>query len=242
MKEIYEKYIEAKRGAWSEASIRSESIRLNKVMDQLDGDGQKLWLALGAIYSKHTRVTVYNRVCAFFDWAIKKGHIVGPNPYALWREESPRCFQGFYVRRPPGMTFIDAKTRIETLKDPEMRAKCLQLLTSGMRWSESYTLTPDSYVTGKGGKLRRVYPMSGLGPMAAQDRYRAVLRQLKKLGIKGPHRLRGIFLTECVRRKVDTFDLKEIAGWSSLATAESYIQANQEKIKETIAKIHEEVT
>lgn len=241
MIELYQKYIEEKRGAWSVASINSESKRLNKVLPRLDGDCWALWRWLGDNYNKHSRVTIWTRIVAFYDWGIKRGHLQAPNPYSAFREDNPRCFQNFYERRPPGMTFADAKARIMTLSDPEIRNKCLQLLTSGMRWSESGTLTPEGYVLGKGGKTRRVYPMVGLGPMVSVSAYRKVLRTLKTIGIKGPHRLRGIFLTELVRRKIDTFDLKEVAGWSSLQTAESYIAANHEKIKGLVASVHEEV-
>lgn len=237
-KELYKKYIDEKRGAWSEASINSESKRLNKAMPYITSDTWALWKWLGENYSKHSRVTIWTRIVAFYDWGIKRGHMQAPNPYSAFREDNPRCFQNFYERKPPGIAFADAKARIMTLSDPEIRNKCLQLLTSGMRWTESGTLTPEGYVIGKGGKLRRVYPMTGLGPMVPTTKYRKVLRALKKIDIKGPHRLRGIFLTELVRRKIDTFDLKEVAGWSSLQTAESYIAANHEKIRSLVGAVH----
>lgn len=239
MKEIYGKYIEAKKIGWSQASINSESIRLNKVMHVIDGDATKLWTELDARYSRHTRVTVFNRVSCFFDWAIKKQHLAGPNPYAAFREENPRCFQNFYVRKPADMTFLDTKQRIEQIPDMIPRRKCMQLLTTGMRWTESGTLTPDGFVTGKGNKIRQVYPMVGYAEVIDAD-YRCVLRWLKKVGIKGPHMLRKIFLTECVRRKMDPFDLQDTAGWASLNTAQSYIAANKENIRATIATIHAE--
>lgn len=237
MREIYAKYIEAKKIGWTEASVRSESIRLNKVMHLLDGDANKLWNEMVGRYGRHTRVTVFNRVSCFYDWAIKKGHIAGPNPYAIFREENPRLFQNFYVRKPSTLSFMDANRRVELIQDLQIRRKCLQLLTTGMRFTESNTLTPEGYVTGKGNKIRKVYPMASLAEVIAID-YRAGLRALKKVGINGFHMLRKIFLTECVRKGMNTFDLKTTAGWASLNTADSYIAANQQSIQEKISLIH----
>lgn len=231
---LYSKYIQDKALVWTEASVRSERVRLNRVMSCIDGDAPRLWGTLDD-YGAYSRVTLWNRVVAFYDWGIEEGHLQAPNPYAVFRKKNKRRFTNVYERRPPEVTFEEARRRILTIGDTEIRNKCLQLLSGGLRWTESFTLA-DGYVLGKGNKSRRVYAVTPEGPVAGIGRYLAVLRALKKVGLK-PHKLRGIFLSELVRRGVNPFELKKVAGWSSLQTAESYIAANDDNIQKLVGAV-----
>lgn len=232
--ELYRKYIADMAPGWTTASIRSENTRLNRLWEVIDGDAGKLWAALSE-HGRYSRATYWTRVSAFMDWCIENGHATGPNPYRVFRKKHKRNFLGAYERRPPKDTMEDAYRRILTIENAAIRNKCLQLLTAGLRWTESFTLE-DGYVLGKGNKRRKVYPMPIAGPMAEKSQYGAVLRALKKIGISGPHKLRGIFLSDLVKRKIDSFELQKVAGWSSLATAQSYIHANDDRIAELVAQ------
>lgn len=234
IKTLYCAYIKDKTPVWTEASVRSESVRLNRVMTCIDGDATRLWAALED-YGAYSRVTLFNRVVAFYDWGVEERALPAPNPYAIFRKKNKRRFTNQYDRRPPEMTFEEARARVLTIKDTEIRNKCLQLLSGGLRWTESYTLK-DGYVLGKGNKMRRVYAVTPEGPIAGAHRYRAVLRELKKHGLK-PHKLRGIFLSTLVRRGINPFELKKVAGWSSLQTAESYIATNDDNIMKLVGAV-----
>jgi hypothetical protein len=54
--QLYTKYIADMAPGWTEASIRSESQRLNRLWEHIDGDANKLWTALQyhGRYSKTT--------------------------------------------------------------------------------------------------------------------------------------------------------------------------------------------
>lgn len=184
IEELYRRYIGEMSTTWSEASVRSESQRLNALWDVIDGDAPKLWDKLKADeYGRYSMVVLFTRVTCFWDWAIE----------------------------------------------------------GGLRWSESYTLTGDGYVTGKGSKVRKVYAIPITGELAEKRRYSAMLRQLKKVGIQSPHKLRSIKMTSMVDKGANPFELKKFAGWSSLATAESYVNAKDDRIK-AMAMADEEET
>jgi integrase len=230
--ELYRRYIEEMTTTWSEASVRSESQRLNVLWDVIDGDAPKLWDKLKADdYGRYSMVVLFTRVTCFWDWAIEGGFLAGPNPYKVFRKKNRRAFLNAYVRKPCEIPYAEAKAAIMRIEKEDLRNKALQLLSGGLRWSESYTLTGDGYVTGKGSKVRKVYAIPITGELAEKRRYSAMLRQLKKVGIQSPHKLRSIKMTSMVDKGANPFELKKFAGWSSLATAESYVNAKDDRIK-----------
>jgi integrase len=238
MREIYQQYIQDKSTAWSPASIRSESLRLNRILHLIENTKEapsRLWDAMKP-YGGYTRVTMWNRVVCFLDWAIENGHATAPNHFKIFRDRNPRAFQNQYIRKPSQLRFKEIVDALNRIPDEELRNKSFQLFYGGMRFSESYTLTPDGYVTGKGNKIRKVYLPEIAGPIAAKSRYRALLRQLKKVGITGPHKLRSARMMSLVDQGANPFQLKKFAGWASLATAESYIEARDEDLQKLAAK------
>ncbi len=230
MFEQYQQYVAEMASTWAESSVRSESQRLNRVMHLIDGDATKLWEGLQQ-HGAYSRATLWTRVVAFWDWLIERGDRQPPNPYAVFRKKNKRCFSNVYVRKPCEVSYEDALSRIETIEAEDIRNTCKVLLGAGLRWMEPFTLTQDGYVTGKGGKVRKVYLPDVSGPLAERRRYSAVLRELKKLGLR-PHKLRSIKMTDMVEQGANPFELKKFAGWSSLSTAESYVNARDERIQE----------
>jgi hypothetical protein len=246
MRELYQKYIADKAPAWSPASVRSESIRLNRVLDLIENTKEapaRVWAALKD-HGGYTRVTMWNRIVCFLDWAIEGEHLAAPNHFKVFRDKNPRAFQGQYIRKPSPFRFNEVQERIQRIQDEELRNKALQLFYGGLRFSESYTLTADGYVTGKGNKIRKTYLPDALkdAPMMEARRYRALLRQLKKVGISGPHKLRSARMMSLVDQGANPFQLKKFAGWASLATAESYIEARDEDLQRLAAKDLETVS
>lgn len=239
-KMLYQEYIAFMAPKWAESSVRSESQRLDRLWDSIDGNPQKLWDALKNL-QPYTRVTYWGRVTCFWDWQIKKKGLAGPNPYSIFREENPRCFRGCYIRKPAKHSFQEALDLIMTIPDEGRRNKCLQLLTGGLRFSESFTLTPDGYVTGKGGKVRRVYPADVKGPMASKSEYSSILRDLKTRGLR-PHKLRSIKMTDMVDNGATTFQLQKFAGWSSIDTAQSYVNVRDEDVQAIAHKSNKRIT
>jgi integrase len=229
MKELYQQYCESKANVWSDSSRRSESQRLNRLWPFIDGDAPKLWDALKD-YGGYSRVTYWARVSAFWDWAIESGHLQAPNPYADFKKKNPRPFRGQYKKEPCTIPFEQLMDGIRKEKRPEIRNKMIQLLEGGLRWTESHTLS-DGEVLGKGGKRRRVYVPESDGPLATPAQYSAVLRACKRLGIKGPHKLRSARLSDLADNGANLFELMKFAGWSNPAVAQSYIEARDEKVQ-----------
>jgi integrase len=231
MKTLYAEYIAYMAPKWSAASVRSERQRLTKLWNVIDGDPQKLWEAMQYLHP-HSRVTYWGRIASFWDWRIKKQGMAGPNQYAEFRTENPRCFRGKYVQKPCEQTVEELRAGIERIPDEhaDCRNKLLQLLEGGLRRTESYTLTPDGYVTGKGGKLRKVY-VSEYGPMAGQSRYSTMLRLCKEYTGVTPHKLRSARLTRVADNGGNMNELMKFAGWSSPGPAASYVNVREERLK-----------
>lgn len=214
---------------WAESSVRSETQRLNKLWDEIDGDPTRLWLAVQRL-APYTRQTYIARVGAFWDWLIENGHQPPPNPYKTWKKKNKRVFMGAYVKRPCKIPFDELMRQIDLVPEERYRNKMKQLLIGGLRVTESDTLK-DGEVLGKGNKRRRVY-VPELGPMVTKKQYSGLLRRCHKyLGVT-PHKLRSARMTDMARRGLKMHDLMEFAGWASPGVAGSYIAANESLIKE----------
>lgn len=232
--QLITEYLNKHQLAWAPTTIKAAHDLLNKYGSSLNGNPSVLWKAMAHL-KPYSKVTVWSRVTDFWQWLIDTGHVTGPNPYKQFREENARQFKHTYQRKTPKTTFAEALARIESLK-PEHKTKALQLLQGGLRFSESFSIE-DGIVTGKGGKKRECFA-SASHPGTDGLEYRTFLRALKKVGLK-PHDLRKIFLNECVNQGADPFQLMEIAGWSNLNTAQSYIEANRTKLRLLVSKVQE---
>jgi integrase len=197
---------------------RSEAARLRQLARPLsDGRPETLYKALEKL-APYTRVTSWTRATAFVDWLIGRGDVVAPNAY---------------VRRTPDVSFAEAEARIKTLPAATQN-RALQILYSGMRWTESET-RQGGQVIGKGGKAREVFVPNVPGPEFQQS-YSTFLRQLGTVGLK-PHDLRKLALSRLVELGANEYELREIAGWSSLAPALSYIRTDKNKIRSLMKKV-----
>jgi integrase len=232
VEELYRRYIHEMTTTWSPTSIKSELPRFNKLWAFIDGDASKLWEELKRQqYGRHTAVGMWTRITCFWDWAIENGFIEGVNPYKVFRKKNRRAFLNAYVRKPFDMTYSEAKARIMKIPAEDIRNTCLLLLSAGMRWSEQFTLTDDGWVVGKGSKARRVYHTPIQGMICTRSRYSSCLREMKKVGIPSPHKLRHIKMSSFVANGGNVFELTKLAGWSSVATAQSYVNARDEEIR-----------
>lgn len=225
------KYLQEHSLAWSASTLKSEASRLKAIEKALDGNPTHLWSLL-THKKPYTRTTTWTRVVHYWDWLIEKGQVKdGKNPYREFRRKNARLFRNVYVRRVPDISYQDAVTRINKLDDPQVKAKALQLLSTGCRWAESFTYK-DGEVIGKGGKRRRVYGNDVRRPRFTRS-YGYFWKQLAKVELK-PHDLRKIFFNEVVNNGASVFELCTLAGWSKLDTAQSYIKANEKRLEKIV--------
>lgn len=235
MKELIQQYIEEKKAGWPETTVSVERYRLNALADVLTGDPSKLWEHLKTKQAAYTRVTTWARVVKFWDWLIKMGHYQGANPYRVFREEFPNLFKNTYVRRVPDITFEEAERRISRINDPAVQRRAREILYSGIRYFERDKVQGDGIVEGKGGKRRQVYIPQVEGPQYDRG-YHTFRRHLAMVGLK-PHDLRKLCLNRLIELGANQFELLAAAGWSSMNTAQSYIEAKQSKVRELYNKM-----
>lgn len=227
MKNLIDSYIKDHELAWSQTTIKSERARLIQVADFLNKNPDYLWDCLNKRGIKpYSRVTIWTRVCNFWDWGIEHKHFEGSNPYKAWRQINARLFKNAYQRKTPEISLKDAEKRIAQINDSAIKLKAFELLRSGLRFTES--LSPDSdVVIGKGGKKRTIY----VSQTKYSGGYIKFWRELKKVGLK-PHMLRKIKATDLLRKGMDQVTLCEVMGWSSFETARSYLAPlKKEEIK-----------
>lgn len=218
--EMAKHYLDSKKGAWAESTLRSEEHRLNGLLPHLNGDAPALWKALASL-KPYSRVTAFTRACSFYSFLIAKGHVAGPNVYDAFREENARLFKNAYQPKALSISFEEAKRRIAEIKDEAIRNRALRLLSGGLRFTESATLQ-DGHVVGKGGKRRRVFCQETTGDVYTGS-YQTFFRALKKVGLK-PHDLRKLCATKLVEAGLKEADLMKVMGWNSIITAKSYLQ------------------
>jgi hypothetical protein len=236
MKHWLTEYMTYQTNRWAPTTLVSERARLIKLLPQIDGNPDALWVAM-ASYKPYTRVTTWTRVASYWSFGQRFGFIPpGVNPYDDWREANERRFKNTYTKKLPTITASEALKRLTSLPEANVRAAANFLLVTGTRDCERYT-ADSGYVVGKGSKTRRVYGSEELNPHPEVS-YHQLWRALKSVGLT-PHMLRKIHLTELARDGADVFELCETAGWSSPNTAMSYIKGarTEEKVRALQTKL-----
>lgn len=224
MEKLIATYIESKKFAWETTTTRSETARLNAHAKYISQGPEAHFLALKGIANPHTVKTIFKRISSFYQWQIEEG-LVTENPYKAFMKKNALLFKGVYEKEKIEIGFQEAWARIEQIKDPDLKAKAIQLISTGMRWTESSTLDDLGMVTGKGRKRRRIFNSKSISYTSS---YSTFLRKLyRATGLK-PHSLRKLFATEMVNKGFTLPDLLKVMGWSSTTTAESYLQSRQE--------------
>lgn len=231
MERHIKQYLNSRKNCWAKNTLKSESARLNTLPLPLP-QPKDLYLILQEKLSLYSLLTTWTRIISLIDWLISEEIISGPNEYKKFKEKNKRYFKNVYLKSIPTLSFETAVKRIECLPNPAVRNKALQLIYSGMRWSESFTLSPQGLIVGKGGKVRQVHsPLEAPFPYS----YATFRRHLASIGLK-PHDLRKLALNKIVEAGADPFQLAMIAGWNSIETARSYIQSNPDKLKKLVKR------
>ena len=222
-KEQITNFINSKENAWSPTTRKKVQKDLEKYAPYITGEPEVLWNAISHL-GAYSKVTLWTRVTKFWD------SMSDDNNYRHWREQNARQFKYAYERKTPELSFKEAYKALQKIKDNEVRAKALQLLVGGLRWSESFTVE-DGHCTGKGGKKRRVF-VGAVDYTKSKSHFEQKLHEALP-GIT-PHDLRKIRMTDLARQGLRPEDLCKIAGWSNFNTAASYIAPQKD---ETLAKL-----
>ena len=212
-------YIESKVGAWAPSTLSSEKARLMAVKGFLDKNPQELWNYCELNKTKsYSRVTLFTRVIDF----LSLNNIELCIKYKEFRKNNSRLFKNCYKRKVVSITFDEAINRIKGIRDKQVKLKALQLINSGMRYTESMIIV-DGKITGKGNKDRDVFAPAIFKKVCFGKSYSTLLRQLKLVGLT-PHMLRKLFATKAVEIGMKEADLLKIMGWESIITAQYYLQ------------------
>src|SRR5690606_29283571 len=152
--ELVKAYLDSKKDSWSPASLRSEGYRMRVLSFDLIQDPVALWKHVTEVkrMKPYTVKTLFIRAGELLEFAMERGDLPhGPNVIKNWMSRNASKFKHAYDKKKVPMTFEEAQRRIMTLEDEGIREKALQLLATGMRFTESTTLDKDGRVEGKGG-------------------------------------------------------------------------------------------
>jgi len=234
MKTYIDAYIKSKAMAWAPTTLSSEAARLSAIAPALDGNPQTLWNHLKG-QKPYSRLTTWVRASAFWDFYLQTtGRAHEGNPYKEFRRSHARLFKYAYTRKPAPVDYETARSRVEDIEDHRSRALARHLLKTGMRYTESSTLSAGE-VIGKGGKRRAVF-----GAKDAVDypySYQTFLNHLDWVGLK-PHDLRKAFASRLVDKGANVFELQAIMGWSDLKPALSYVRAKETALQALVKKVN----
>lgn len=223
-------YLNKKKLAWSDRTYTTESTRLLKIANRINGDAESLYHHLKTVYSPYTLVSVWGRVMEI--WELLD---TTDNPYKTFKENNIRLFKNYYSRKEVPFSFEEAEARIRKISDKEVRAKANDLLHTGLRFSESQT-EKDGYVVGKGNKIRKVFRPRHLSPVIFSRDYTTFTRHLKKVGLTS-HMLRKLAATRLVELGLKEQDLCKVFGWSNFETAKYYIQPKTDENIQSLMEI-----
>jgi integrase len=242
-KQTYEnavdKYIESKALSWSETTCKTERSRLLAVDPKWLDDPKGYYEFLKAAGRKpYTIKTVFIRVGELIQFLIDNniGNQDLKNTYKRFIRTHSRLFKNAYQKKALDLTWSEALKRIRKIDDEESRMKALQLLGSGMRYTESNTIK-NGQIVGKGGKPRAIHLAKGTDNRKYEKHYTTFCYHLKKVGLT-PHMLRKLFATKAAEKGAHISDLMSLMGWSSSHTASIYIQAQRDA--ELASQVHED--
>lgn len=242
-----EAYLEVASRGWSMSSQTSEAARLRKLVPLLEQYGfnaESIYNELYKTMSAYTMRTIFVRLKRLYDFCVKMELLptgAANNPFEHYMTiVAPNKFKMANVYKPKevGSNYTTVKAKIQSLVDADIRASLLFLLQTGLRVSELYklqqdTLTGNWYVKGKGGKLRSVMftpPEKIAGKWAMQ-------KELVKLNLTF-HALRKLAATQLANSGLTANDLQTVFGWSSINTAQSYLQkTSDEKLKQKLNEV-----
>jgi integrase len=227
MLELVDKYIESKSFAWSPSSQRSERSRLRASAHLIDVDPRDVFGTLRATKNSYTVKTTFIRLGEFYEFLLTVGNRNGLNPFKLFMREHAQLFKNAYEKERLSVDYEEAKAKIAQIENLSSRAKALELLASGARYAESLTQI-EGYITGKGGKRRRMFLPEGVSAADFRRSYSAFRRDLQRVGLK-PHTLRKLAATRFVEMGAREADLMQLMGWSSIVTASSYLQSKKDE-------------
>jgi hypothetical protein len=229
MQSAIKQYLESKKLAWAPSTLRSEKARLNAVSHLIEQGPEKLWEALEAKGTgRYSRVTLWTTITNFLVWAKSPAATV----FKQFRMENKRLFKNAYTKKPARFTADQVRERIALIECEESRALATFLFESACRYTESQTYK-DGWVTGKGNKPREVLN-AAVKPIKYQRCYTTFWRHLAQVGLK-PHDIRKTHLSQ-MAMQVNPFELAQIAGWSDVKTAQSYVTTEGKGIREAYKK------
>lgn len=215
---MIEKYLESKKYAWAESTIRNVEAHLRKWGEHVHGEPPELYEKLLTL-SPYSRLTVWTYLADYYTW------LTGSNKFHQWRKENARAFKNAYKPKTPKVSFKEAALRISRIKDSEVQTKAYQLLKGGLRYAESFKIQGGTCI-GKGSKQRKVF----VEEVPYTKSYSWFYRTLKKETGLTPHDLRKIRANDLCEKGARPEELTAIMGWESFSTAQSYIEANDKRL------------
>jgi hypothetical protein len=220
MNNLIEKYLDTKKLSWELTSLKSERARLLANAHHMKLGPQEHYLKLKDTHGAYTIKTIFKRLAHF------ETQMLGTTKYRDFLKTHRNLFKHAYEKEKIEIGFEEAVLRIKSIKDPSIRAKAIQLIQSGSRWSESFTIDAKGVVTGKGRKRRKLY---NVAPVDFPYSYSTFLRKLKKATGLKPHSLRKLFATRALAIGLSLPELMTVMGWESVETATSYLQSRKEE-------------
>lgn len=221
MKDLVAPYLADHKTAWADSTLESETYRLKALVPLLDKSPEELHEALKTAGKKpYTIKTVFTRLCSLEAWGVANGKLHGA-AFKVYMDKHRNRFKHAYVKEDIGLTYDEAKARVQLLKEP-YKTMATQILETGLRLSEVYKVK-NGRVIGKGGKPRPVY-----GTITLTAPRSSFSRQLKSVGLKA-HMLRKLCATRLAAKGATPADLCKVFGWTSIGTAYAYLQAQEDK-------------
>lgn len=221
MKDFVQKFLDMKKLAWSESTYKNEAARIKKYGNMLDGNALALHETMKEL-KDYTRVSIWNRMIEVYDLVNKQN-----NPYREFKEKNARLFKNYYFRKQVDISHEEAKNIINSLEDMEVSSKAMDLLRTGLRYSESQSEAA-GLVLGKGAKYRKVFRPSNTQPVKFPRHYTTFARKLKAVGLSA-HKLRKLAATRLAEQGAKEADLLRVFGWESFETAKFYLQPKSDQ-------------
>ncbi len=229
--EVIEAYLEIASRSWSLSTQVSEASRLRALLPLLQEHGFSPDAIYGGLSTQgvgaYTIKTAFIRLSKVYDFVVDLNLVdKHTNPFKSYmKHTAPNKFKTSNVYKPKvvPLTYEQLKVEVDLVADSVLKDTLRFMMQSGLRIHEVYkvqkSIDGNFFVQGKGGKMRPVMT----APPAVLASKGVVQKTLMKFGLT-PHALRKLAATKLAASGMVVSDLQQVFGWSSLQTAQSYIQ------------------
>lgn len=228
-----EKYLDVYKNRWDVKTVNCKQSMLNQLSTKLgDCNAETFFSYIDSNLASYSRVTYISLAADYYSWLIETNRKSGVNAIKALRKCKANNYKNAYQRKITGIRFEECEEKIHGIQDAKVKEICFDLLRSGLRVSELFSVN-GNVVEGKFG-LKRPF-LGSVTCQVGEIHPNTIRNHLAKVGLK-PHDLRKAFVTKLIDAGLNLPDVASAVGHKSFKTTALYFQPKKDQVLRDLVK------